>query len=579
MRIRRELAAILLLAFLGAAGEAGAAARHTPFWACSDGKGSVFLFWLPPDGRWPAGGFLLERIAGGKASVVASGLGPGSDLEAMEKIDSADSAEIRLLAERIRKGSLTDDERNRSITVTGRNAVVDQVFGRALGVRHTDRTRGSGKVRYRLKSVSADGAVEASQESNEVDPGKRTPLPRQPLSLKAEARRDGVALYWKDPPADGSVPVVAYHVQREGPGRKFQSLTQDPLVLKRHLTRGGPDFLDAGAPRENTTYRVQSVDIFGRRSAHSQVRILKADFPAPDQSSPRVVLPPEPARDAKPAAERTPAPPASPAPAAAPPSPPKTSPSVPRQEPSAQEPGSSSGGRGPARMETIVHPPSPPETAAQEPGYFSGGRTPARMETIVHPPSRPKKGAPEEEMPPPAPPDTGMDEQTETARSLHATMPEPVENAGRTFARMETIIHPPSTPDGGEPAPGRPGQSGGSATREAEVSRDPESRDAAASSGPPTPVIVGIQGTTGTVIIEFRAGGPGNDVSHVLVIRSEYPTTPGTVVGRSVPPDARTWEDTSVAPGQNFWYRLVAVGKDGRKSPPSGPRWVRVSPR
>src|SRR5512146_1380267 len=169
---RAFLVAALLACVLLPAEGASPPVRRFPFWACSDGKGTVSLFWLPVAGEWPAGGYRLERVARGKATILGGPFRPGQDARAMMEVDAADAEAVRSLADGIERGTLSDDEKARSVSVLGRRAAADLAFGRALGVRYVDAPRARGKLLYRLTPLGADGAPGAAMESVEVDPAK-----------------------------------------------------------------------------------------------------------------------------------------------------------------------------------------------------------------------------------------------------------------------------------------------------------------------------------------------------------------------------------------------------------------------
>jgi hypothetical protein len=312
MRLRLLLIAVLIAVL--AADDVLAGGRRDPFWASSDGKGTVSLFWLPGAGLWPQGGYRLERIHRGKTAVLASNLGPGRDPEAMTALDPGDADEIRRLAGKIAADNLTDTERNHSISAMGRTAATNPVYGRALGVRFTDRAGKGGKRRYRLTALDRDGQAAIAMESDEVSPAKRTPPPAPPTGLTAGVQAGGVALFWIDPPATAIPPVIAYHIERVGRNGKARALTVAPHALNRHLTRGRPDFLDTAPSPEDLVYRVSSLDIFGRRSAAVKTRISAREFqaatapaaPASQAAGPRTATP-------QTAALQPPAPPRKPA--------------------------------------------------------------------------------------------------------------------------------------------------------------------------------------------------------------------------------------------------------------------------
>jgi hypothetical protein len=295
MCTRLLLSAILLLSLWG--GETAAArVRKFPFWASSDGKGTVKLFWLPPNGQWPPGGFRLERIYKKRRAVLKKALQTGGDDKTLAELPPEDAIAIRQLADKIRSGTLTDEERRDSISSMGKTAATDTAYGRALGVRYTDRVKGAGKLSYRLIALDADGKRGDSMESNVVNPRKRTPGPARPVGLAVKEHPEGIAITWSDPPASVLSPVVAFRVERIAGRGKAQIITSKPLVLNRHLASDQPQFLDADPPREKLIYKVRSIDIFGRLSAPARVGISVKNFsPAgePPLASSSVINPKE----------------------------------------------------------------------------------------------------------------------------------------------------------------------------------------------------------------------------------------------------------------------------------------------
>lgn len=578
--VRLFLASVLLL-FPGRPEAVAAPLRTFPFWACSDGKGTVTLFWLPPDGQWPAGGFRLDRIVRKQRVLLAKVLGPGLDGEALAALPPGDAEGIQAIGDKIRGGTLTDEERRHSISVMGKAAATDVVYGRALGVRYTDRVKGGGKLLYRLTALDADGKPGDAMESNEVDALKRTPGPAQPLGLAAEEHPGAVALIWSDPPASVLAPVVAFRVERIAGRGKALSLTPTPLVLNRHLTAGRPDFLDSDPPREQLVYRVRSIDIFGRVSAPTRVAISAKNL-APAEKKPESTAlaskPPEPAvgpvSSRKAAAEKE----------------------IPvRQEriASVSSPGpgvaaateSRKGEGNPeadreSRTARVVSAEGKPAPAAPKSG---AGFAPSSEPTVVR----------EARPPPPAEPPAEI------------AGPGPGRGSGevRVAAVKEEAVSAPALSRGGSASPAeparadsypvvRPGPKPGrsdwnTGVPEAEPSsKIPASRESGAGrmaaavrqeAGPPSPpMILSVVGLGDKVSITFRPGQEHDRVSEFLLYRSESPSGPGVVVGRPIPGDARKWEDTTVEAGQYFWYRLVAVDRAGNRSDPSRPKWVAV---
>lgn len=61
-----------------------------------------------------------------------------------------------------------------------------------------------------------------------------------------------------------------------------------------------------------------------------------------------------------------------------------------------------------------------------------------------------------------------------------------------------------------------------------------------------------------------------------LIVRSVSIDDPGLVIGNPLPGRSRTFIDKFVAPGQFYWYRVVALDKKGNRSDLSSPVVVRA---
>ena len=61
-----------------------------------------------------------------------------------------------------------------------------------------------------------------------------------------------------------------------------------------------------------------------------------------------------------------------------------------------------------------------------------------------------------------------------------------------------------------------------------------------------------------------------------MVLRSGSEGDLGVVIGDPLTGDARHFTDQYVSPGERYWYRLVAVGKNGNRSDPTRPVAIRV---
>jgi hypothetical protein len=252
------------------------AANPNPIAVASDGQGHVDLFWLPVAKHWPQGGWRLERVAGGKTTVVVDHLFPGQNAAAVARLPKKEADGLREFASKLRKGRLTEKEQLAAHIILGAKAAVDVNYGNALGLRYRDAGAGRGTVRYRLLELDGRGKPIHTLTSRTVDGGKATPLPPPPKGLKADSG-DHVALFWAKPTRDLKVPTVAWHVARVADGQR-QTLTGAPLLLASNRDVKLPAFTDADPPVETeVTYKVSAIDLFGRRGRPAEVKIFHGD--------------------------------------------------------------------------------------------------------------------------------------------------------------------------------------------------------------------------------------------------------------------------------------------------------------
>ena len=94
---------------------------------------------------------------------------------------------------------------------------------------------------------------------------------------------------------------------------------------------------------------------------------------------------------------------------------------------------------------------------------------------------------------------------------------------------------------------------------------------------PNPPRITDIDGSNGKVVLNFQAAPPEADAASFLVVRSVSPEDPGLVIGDPLPAKTTRFEDTFVAVGKKYWYRVVAVDAVGNRSDLSWARDVIVA--
>jgi hypothetical protein len=93
---------------------------------------------------------------------------------------------------------------------------------------------------------------------------------------------------------------------------------------------------------------------------------------------------------------------------------------------------------------------------------------------------------------------------------------------------------------------------------------------------PGVPVITGADGSNGKAVLTFVPGMPEEKTAQFLILRGGSPTDLGVVIGDPLQGSARKFEDAYVEPGNDYWYCIVALDKDGNRSDPTRPVAVRV---
>jgi hypothetical protein len=95
---------------------------------------------------------------------------------------------------------------------------------------------------------------------------------------------------------------------------------------------------------------------------------------------------------------------------------------------------------------------------------------------------------------------------------------------------------------------------------------------------PSEPSIISTSGVDGKAIINFEAASPAENTAQFLVLRSGRADDLGLVIGDPLPATARSFTDQYVSAGTSYWYRLVALDKNGNRSDATRPVVVRVGP-
>lgn len=91
---------------------------------------------------------------------------------------------------------------------------------------------------------------------------------------------------------------------------------------------------------------------------------------------------------------------------------------------------------------------------------------------------------------------------------------------------------------------------------------------------PGAPSITGASGADGKTVLDFAPAD--QKAAQFLVLRSGRADDLSVVIGDPLPGSARQFTDLYVSPGGKYWYRLVAVDKNGNRSDPTRPVAIHV---
>ncbi|HQU34026.1 MAG TPA: hypothetical protein PLB88_06885 [Thermoanaerobaculaceae bacterium] len=566
--MRRPHTLIVAVFFAVLAASLGAAGEPPGVLASPDGTGGVEIFWLPKSATWPVGGWRVERLAGGRTSIVADRVTVGGDPAALAALDPADAELLGRLKPVLTGGTATQDQRDEANIVASLRAATDLAFGRALGVRFTDHDPGAGQVAYRVTGLDGGGRPVSEARSAPVDARHAPPPPAPPSDLRALSRRDAVALFWNPPPQDPVTPVIGFVVERFGPGGKLALRTPRPILLSDQHEPGKPVFLDPLAPREaDATYRVASVDMFGRRSSPVELAVYVEDIVALD---PPVDLRAEAGANAATllwTVSKNP----------------HTAGYVVSRAPLAEGP-----------YTVVATQPVSGASGRFEEGGLTGGAAYYYRVHAVGPrgnagvPCDPAMARPRNAAAPPVV--TGVKAEAGVSRVRVSWRPSLVrvagyfverqETDGRDWVRMNARVVPEPVMDD------YLGFSPGVSLRYRIIAVAFDNQESAPSEAvkatlpdtipPAPPRTLDLSGNGGSVTVQFAPAPPAGDTTGILVLRSGSATDRGLVIAGPLAADAHSFTDTLVAVGESYWYSLVAIDAAGNRSEPNRPRPVRV---
>jgi hypothetical protein len=567
MIIRRLLVFAAAVSFLLASSLCAQESSGAIF-AVSDGKGRISLLWFPPPSSWPSGGWKLSDSVG---QVVAPQIKMG-DAAALKALSVEDADAVGKLLPVLAKPDASPQHKN-LIAILALKAFSDINYARALGLAWSMDNVGPGSRIYKVEALDDAGKTIGLQlTSAAVDSTQATAPPPAPADVQAKGDQSGVALGWTPAAENRQLPVISYAIERDGGGQSGALVNAKPVIVGTHWDPKLPLFLDRNAPGNDTlTYHVFSVDVFGRRSAGSTVRIFYPDF--------RALAPPEPV-SAMPGiakivlawkAEK------------------KANLAGYIVERSFLESGP---------YEVLTPQALPPETAQYEDATVRGGSAYYYRVRAVNSrgdlgnPSSAVMAQPKNPAPPPKVEGLTADLGQTRVRLTWKAVSFPVagyfverrgiiSTAGPvSWARLNSHVTPEPLYDD---------YLGLSSDTKMEYRIVPVAFDNAEGpasnavqvavadrSVPFPPSITDASGAGGKALLSFMPASPPEKTAQFLVVRGASAKDPGVVIGDPLPASARQFTDLYVSPGQNYWYRLVAVDKNGNRSDPTPPVAVHI---
>jgi hypothetical protein len=522
--------------------------------AVSDGNGRVRLLWLPRPGQWALGGFRVEETGSGKVLIAA--VKPGEDKEAMSALSAEDRSNVTSLHEAF-SGGLTKEDELVYFAMTARVSS-EWAYARAAGFGVVLENLPAGPRSYQVTGLDKQGkALNIKLTSPAVDAAKPSNLPLPPTALNGVSGVGGVGLFWSPAEAKEKLYVTTYVVEREVAGQKPVLLTDHPRFYFKKWDPKKPAYVDTNAPLENEiTYRVASVDAFGRKSSSAICKLFAVDIGA--------VMPPMLAVKAQAgsvaltwkASDN-----------------PNTAGYVLERSVLVKGPFEALTPKG---LEADV-------TSYEDKNVIGGTAYYYRIRAVgprgnTGEPGTARMALPRNKEKPPKPENL----KAEVGRTaVHLTW-DPV-----TFAVGGYVVE--------RKVPGaarwmllslqaRPEpfyddifplhSSGKFSYRVTAVAYDNQQSEPSKTVdvtlldtlAPNAPYILTIDGSNGKVSLTFKPAPPEEDIAQFLVVRGVSEEDQGLVIGDPLPANSRKFEDTFVKIGQRYWYRMAALDKAGNRS-------------
>ena len=238
----------------------------------------VALFWPPAASMYTGGGWqLVDRTSGNTVATWDS-----RDLEkGLAAFPEPRREKLRSLFKQLRAS--TDKKERDSLTAwLLMGAMSDFKAACRLGMGVELNEVQPGRRTYRLYLTNAKGKrTGKSMTSMPVDSARITPLPEPVVSASGRSALNGIELYWQDPQKKAAIPAPLVRISRAGETGSAVELSEEPIWIDTARDPDKPAYIDTVAPLEaKLTYTIRRQDIFGRLSEPATVTVFNEDLAA-----------------------------------------------------------------------------------------------------------------------------------------------------------------------------------------------------------------------------------------------------------------------------------------------------------
>ncbi len=540
----------------------GAAQNQTAMMTVCFGDGRVGLFWPPHPLFYKGGGWELQDRQSGK---IVARWDEASLEQGLSSLDPDHQEKLRSYFSQMQTNKKQQKTMTSFLLMGGMS---DFATARKLGMATVLHNVPAGSHRYRLYILDKHGKRIGRQiSSRPVDSHIRTPLPLPINDLKGTSENSITSLFWTTPAVGHTIPAPLIKISRTGKDSKPMNITPEPVWISPDRDPAKAAYVDTMAPLETRlTYTIRRMDIFGRLSEPATVTVLNEDAAA---LAPPVHI------TAK-AGEGE----------------------VELHWQAKKNPYTRGYVIERSRRENGLYEVLTPKGVESDDTNFTDKKVRAGFSYYYRVRSVGPRGdvgpAPDavsvmvkNNGEPDSPEELKAEVQPTRVIMRWQAMPLPVagyiieKKKENTWVRINSRLA--TRPEFEDPINlGDYGERSYRVTAVAfgNITSDPAGPVTVRLPGHaliPPPTLLDISSTKGRVILQFQAGKPAQQTDGILLVRGNDIGDLGLIINRDLDGDAKSYTDKMVKPGEDYWYALIAVDKDGHHSKMSNKLFVIVT--